>query len=280
MFCYKCGAAMPEQSEVCPQCGAAVQAFPPPASSSTSPSAAPAPWLNVPPGAAYVAQQETDGKAIASLILGILAIFPFWLFAGIPAIILGHLSRATIGKSNGQKRGGGMAVAGLIMGYLSLGLTLIIFAIAIPNLRMARTAANESAAATTVRTLNTTQAIYSTNYPQVGYASSLAVLGPGVPPVNCRDAGTLDSNHSCLVDSLLGCSSATWCIKNGYKFHLKAICRSGVCDDYVITATPVEPRSGGRSFCSSGDAVVRVQTSRTRLEPLQTANECQAWPAI
>src|SRR5579864_3750890 len=182
MFCYKCGTAMPDQPLTCPQCGAAVVARQPPASSSTSPAAAPSPWLNVPPAGIYAAQQETDGKAIASLILGILAIFPFWLFAGIPAIILGHLSQASIRKSNGQKKGGGMAIAGLVMGYCSLGLTLIIFAIAIPNLMRQRTLANESAAASTVRTLNTTQVIYSTSYPQTGYASSLAVLGPGVPP--------------------------------------------------------------------------------------------------
>src|SRR5229473_2261001 len=63
-----------------------------------------------------------DGKAVVSLILGILAIFPFSIFAGIPAVVLGHISRSSIARSMGRLKGEGMALAGLIMGYLSVAL--------------------------------------------------------------------------------------------------------------------------------------------------------------
>src|SRR5713226_3901433 len=85
--------------------------------------------------------QVTDGKAVVSLILGILAIFPFSIFAGIPAVVLGHISRSSIARSMGRLKGEGMALAGLIMGYLSVALIpmiLIIAAIAIPNLVRAK----------------------------------------------------------------------------------------------------------------------------------------------
>lgn len=285
MFCYKCGAQMPDQSTACSQCGAPVQATPQPAAASSGAASAPAPapaspWLNVPALQAYAAQQETDGKAVGSLILGILAIFPLWILAGIPAIILGHLSQATIRKSMGRKTGEGMAIAGLVMGYLSVGLTLIVFAIAIPNALRARNAANESAAASTVRTLNITQVTYSTTYPDSGYAISLAVLGPGAPPVSCGDASHIDAYHACLLDSILGCSSAGWCEKYGYKFHINAICSGNSCQDYVITATPVNSSTGLKSYCSTSDAVVRVLRAGPLREPLTTVHECETWASL
>src|SRR5260370_8082772 len=86
--------------------------------------------------------------------------------AGIPAIILGHLGLSKIKKSNGQLKGEGLALAGLIMGYFSLVLTLLfVAAIAVPNLTRSRQQANEAAAAATVRTLNTSQVTHSPLYP-------------------------------------------------------------------------------------------------------------------
>ena len=62
----------------------------------------------------------TNGMAIASLICGL----AFGVGA-IPAVILGHLAHGQI-KRNGE-RGEGLAIAGLVLGYLWLSLwTLII----------------------------------------------------------------------------------------------------------------------------------------------------------
>jgi Domain of unknown function (DUF4190)/Domain of unknown function (DUF1707) len=69
----------------------------------------------------------TNGLAIGAMICGIAEIFTLG-FAAIPAVILGHLARAQI-KRTGE-RGDGMAIAGLVLGYLGLaGWLLLILAI-------------------------------------------------------------------------------------------------------------------------------------------------------
>ncbi len=76
----------------------------------------------------HPAPQEKSGLAIASLILG-LAGFLLTFFTGIPAIITGHMARARIKESGGAIGGSGMALAGLILGYLTtLLLPIIILA--------------------------------------------------------------------------------------------------------------------------------------------------------
>src|SRR4029077_1670910 len=113
--------------------------------------------------------------------------------------------------------GAGMALAGLIMGYVSIVSTvLIIAAIAIPNLLRAKISANESAAASTVRMINTSQVTYSTKFPAHGYASDLASLGSETPG-GCSGDGTVE--HACLITGALGephCTAGTWCSKYGY----------------------------------------------------------------
>lgn len=70
----------------------------------------------------------TSGLAIGSLVCGIAEIFTLG-FAAIPAVILGHLARAQI-KQTGE-RGDGMAVAGLILGYMAIvGWVLVLMVIA------------------------------------------------------------------------------------------------------------------------------------------------------
>jgi hypothetical protein len=63
------------------------------------------------------ASKPTNGLAIASLVCGC-AQFIAWIVTGIPAIILGHIALAQI-KRTGQE-GRGMAIAGLVLGYLGL----------------------------------------------------------------------------------------------------------------------------------------------------------------
>jgi hypothetical protein len=138
-------------------------------------------------------------------------------------------------------------------------------------------------AASTVRTLNINQVAYSTTYPQSGYAMSLAVLGPGAPPVTCAGS-TPDAYHACLIDATLGCSSSGWCEKSGYKYHISAICNPGargqdVCSDYVITAAPAGSGTGSKSYCSTSDAVVRYSPSVV-FDPLSSVEECQGWSAL
>jgi hypothetical protein len=65
--------------------------------------------------------KSTNGMATAALILGCAQFF-LWILSGIPAIICGHIALSQI-KRTGQE-GRGMAIAGLVLGYIGLVLFL------------------------------------------------------------------------------------------------------------------------------------------------------------
>jgi Domain of unknown function (DUF4190) len=85
---------------------------------------------------------KTSALAISSLILGILSLTCFFIFSGIPAVICGHLAYSRIGRSGGALEGKGLALGGLITGYLGIALSIFVIplmlAIAIPNFVKAR----------------------------------------------------------------------------------------------------------------------------------------------
>src|SRR6266576_4033284 len=63
--------------------------------------------------------------AITSLVLGILSIACFSIMTGIPAIITGHVARGRAKKEPALHGGEGFALAGLIMGYISIALAVV-----------------------------------------------------------------------------------------------------------------------------------------------------------
>jgi hypothetical protein len=67
--------------------------------------------------------EGTNGLAIASLIMGILALVCLGPLAGIPGVICGHMALGRI-KLSGQG-GRGMAIAGLVMGYIGIAWFII-----------------------------------------------------------------------------------------------------------------------------------------------------------
>jgi len=68
--------------------------------------------------------RPTSGYAIISLVCGILGWILFPLIGSLAAIIFGHMARAEISREP-DKDGDGMAVAGLILGYLSLLISVV-----------------------------------------------------------------------------------------------------------------------------------------------------------
>ena len=70
--------------------------------------------------------RKTNGFAVGALVCGIV---PF--FGGIPAVILGHAARGQIRKSG--DRGDGMAVAGLVLGYLWIAAWVLIVLIGVTH---------------------------------------------------------------------------------------------------------------------------------------------------
>jgi len=76
----------------------------------------------------YVAPPEKNALGVWSLVLGILSILMLFscavgFLAGIPAVITGHLSRKA--QKEGLADNGGMGLAGLITGWVTIGLTLL-----------------------------------------------------------------------------------------------------------------------------------------------------------
>jgi hypothetical protein len=65
----------------------------------------------------FAVPRRTDGMAIASLVTGLTSLVCCGLGTGIPAIILGLLSRNRITRSSGALGGGGMATGGVILGF-------------------------------------------------------------------------------------------------------------------------------------------------------------------
>jgi len=111
---------------------------------------------------AWNGPQQSSGKATASMVCGIL--FFFWPFTAIAAVILGHIALSEIKKSAGRLAGHGMAMAGLILGYIGVAFVpfiLIIAAIAIPNILRSKMAANEASAVGTLRTFNVAMVSYA-----------------------------------------------------------------------------------------------------------------------
>ncbi len=66
----------------------------------------------------------TESKASLALIFGILSLFCFGIFSGIPAIVLGFMSRRDIERSGQTLGGGGMAIGGIVTGALGSFMTL------------------------------------------------------------------------------------------------------------------------------------------------------------
>jgi type II secretory pathway pseudopilin PulG len=161
-------------------------------------------------------------------------------------------------------------------GAADAGMILVAAAIAVPNLMRARMAANESSAVATMRTIGVAQVVYSSAYPDKGYAADLATLGP-----DPRGPGHPSTQHPSFIDATLGnptCTAGTWCSKTGYNFRLTGDCKlaSQVCREFVAVATPTSSGTGTRSFCSTSDGVVRYKVGPPLTPPI-TPSECRQW---
>jgi type IV pilus assembly protein PilA len=139
----------------------------------------------------------------------------------------------------------------LIELLIVVAIILIIAAIAIPNLLRSRMMANQSAAVSTLRNINNSQAAYLASYSAaIGYANTMQKLGPGVP---------CDATHACLVDEVIGCAAEP-CFKSSYGFFMSSTSGAAPYTDYISTATPAAMGSSGQfNYCSSDDGVLRQE---------------------
>ena len=140
----------------------------------------------------------------------------------------------------------------LIELLIVVAIILIIAAIAIPNLLRARIAANESSAASGIRTINTGEISYFSQYQT--YAPLLTNLGPGGPTTVCPAPPTPAA--SCFVDGVLASNgNPAGTGKSGFTYA-----SAGTATTYNATASALTQNTTGvRAFCSIQDAVVRFQ---------------------
>ena len=73
-------------------------------------------------------RQSTNGLAIASMVLGIVWIY--WI-GSILALVFGYIARRQIAESNGRESGDGMATAGIVLGWIGVGVLTVLIVIAI-----------------------------------------------------------------------------------------------------------------------------------------------------
>jgi uncharacterized protein DUF4190 len=76
----------------------------------------------------YVQQPMTNGLAVASLVLGIIWIY--WI-GSILALIFGYNAKGQIDRSNGMQSGRGLAVAGIVLGWVGVGTLALVLIVAL-----------------------------------------------------------------------------------------------------------------------------------------------------
>lgn len=160
MFCPECGAPNEDDAVYCGNCGAPMdpdempapggdetsevssldaldadafeQAPDQPPEEEASPtdeaSVVPSPPPTPPPPPPIVARSmavQTSGMAIASLVMGIAGWTLLPLLGSILAIVFGYAARREIRQRPDQLTGDGLAVAGLVLGWLMVGISVV-----------------------------------------------------------------------------------------------------------------------------------------------------------
>jgi uncharacterized protein DUF4190 len=140
LYCRHCGGPLLADAAFCTNCGkstAEAQTTPPPqgAPPPPAPPGYPPPGYPPPPGeyAGYVPypvpmQQKTNGFSIASLVLGIIWIY--WI-GSILALIFGYIAKSQIDGSQGTQGGRGMAIAGIVLGWVGVGILILFIVLGI-----------------------------------------------------------------------------------------------------------------------------------------------------
>lgn len=181
--------------------------------------------MTTPPPIASSPVAKTSALALWSLILGILSWICLGPLTAVPAIICGHLALPRIRNAAGQLTGQGLAIAGLVLGYVGLVLGfLIAAALLFPAINKARDRAQETRCIINVRQL----AIACENYALDHQTLPVSVAELNLPVrLVCAAAKNDPSEHYQIMLSgpLTNLSSHTILIqeKTGHHRHRHAV---------------------------------------------------------
>ncbi len=141
-----------------------------------------------------------------------------------------------------------------------MSVILILMAVAIPNYMNMRSQANETAAMEELRTLNSAEIQYQTNFPANGFSCNLAQLG-GDPK-----AGAPSAQAAQLIPADLASG-----YKSGYLFAITnctkvTVNNQDVITSFEVTAVPQSVgKTGHRGFCMD-------QTGEIKADPAGGTN--------
>lgn len=120
--------------------------------------------------------RPSQALAIASLVLGILSVTCLLVLTGIPAIITGHQAYGRARRSPERYAGAGLAMAGLILGYLSILLTVVAAGAFLPAMASARSQAQSIACVNNLKQVGLAVRLYANDHKEV-FPTDPAKLG-------------------------------------------------------------------------------------------------------
>jgi len=153
----------------------------------------------------------------------------------------------------------------LIELLIVVAIILIIAAIAIPNLLRSKMAANEASAVAALRTLNTTEILYSTNCNSL--STDLTSLGPdaggtGIAPACVTGDDLVDAVMAGAITTAPTNGTPTSFTKSGYIFTFAPGAAAEPNSTYTITAVPVSVGGSGiRGFFTDQTGVIHANAS-------------------
>ena len=167
------------------------------------------------------------------------------------------MMNAVVTGSSNRRRQAGFTLMELL---IVMSVILILMAVAIPNYMNMRSQANETAAMEELRTLNSAEIQYQTNYPANGFSCNLSQLG-GDPK-----SGAPSAQGAQLIPADLAGG-----FKSGYLFAITNCTKVTVNNQDVITSFEVTAvpqavgKTGHRGFCMD-------QTGEIKADPAGSTN--------